>query len=106
MTTVFNVLPIHADESLSCYLLRLATSESVSGIRGLVAHMGIGASNASLNRNIEKLATFTKQSVEMKAGNISFTQLPQQPIRMMEIGTFFTFTATAIINAKQYMIYQ
>lgn len=64
MTTVFNVLPIHADESLSCYLLRLATSESVSGIRGLVAHMGIGASNASLNRNIEKLATFTKQSVE------------------------------------------
>lgn len=61
MTTVFNILPIHVNESLACYLLRVATSESVPGVRGLVGHMGMGTSNASLNRNIEKLATFTRQ---------------------------------------------
>lgn len=75
MNTVFNVLPIQADESLACYLLRVATSESVSGVAGLVGHMGIGTSNASLNRNLERLAAFTGQSV----ADLAVAQVCMQP---------------------------
>lgn len=63
MQTVFNILPIQTDESLACYLLRVAASESVPGIRGLVGHLGCGVSNAALNRSIERLADFTRQPV-------------------------------------------
>ncbi|WP_417251269.1 TniQ family protein [Castellaniella sp.] len=63
MNTVFNVLPIYPDESLACYLLRLATSESVPGIAGLIGHLKIGTNNTALNKNVELLATFTMQPV-------------------------------------------
>ncbi len=50
MNTVFNMHPIYPDESLACYLLRLATAESVSGIAGLIGHLKFGTNNTALNR--------------------------------------------------------
>jgi hypothetical protein len=64
MNTVFNILPIYPDESLACYLLRLATSESVCGIAGLIGHLKIGTNNAGLNKNIELLVSFTVQPAD------------------------------------------
>jgi hypothetical protein len=64
MNTVFNYLPIYPDESLACYLLRLATAESVSGIAGLIGHLKFGTHNTALNRNVELLATFTIQPAD------------------------------------------
>lgn len=61
LNSVITVQPIHADESLTCYLLRLATSESVCGIAGLLSHMKFGTSNAALNKNVSRLASFTRQ---------------------------------------------
>lgn len=112
--TVFSVNPIRQDEALTCYLLRLATSESVPGISGLLAHMGFGISNAAINKNIKKIAAFTRQPEDvlhasricvestkptLKEKYASFTSHPYCPHCVREHGYFKSAWRHGLVTA-------
>lgn len=61
MSSVYEVLSVKSDEALACYLLRVATNETVQGIRALLAPIEVKTSNAELNRNLAKIAKFVRQ---------------------------------------------